>query len=299
MTKRIGSLTVMMHNYGIDDFQDNELHVETYPYTRSVFDDQGNAVEEITFTKEGETESRYVRKYDAQGILTEELYYSGEDLTDRRTFERRSDGKLIREYRHYLDGSLDTISYLYNDQDQLSEKVTRDDEDFLESRTLFEYMDSRLVAEKETDGEGELISEKKVVYNDAGHPVEQMEWTRENDYRMRLAEELDEQGMRIRSARYINGRLVERMGYQHDEKGQVLQMTEENERGSSIYTFEYDALGNMTLQEEQDREGRVISRIERTYDGEGRILENKVFIDGQGRRMSQHYRLEYIYTFNG
>lgn len=43
----------------------------------------------------------------------------------------------------------------------------------------------------------------------------------------------------------------------------------------------------------------MVSKIERAYDGEGRILENKVFIDGQGRRMSQYYRIEYIYEFAG
>ncbi|HNS17938.1 MAG TPA: hypothetical protein PKH94_05710 [Bacteroidales bacterium] len=297
MTKWIKSLTVMMHHYGMDGFQADELHVETYPHTRTVFDQQGNALEDVTYLKDGATESRYVRIYNPQGDLAEEAYYSGEDLTDRRTFEWQADRKLAKEFRHYLDGSLDTISYHYNEQGQLVEKTLNDDDGFLESRTVFEYIDSRLVAEKELDGENQLLSERRVVFTESGYPVEQTEWIRENDQRIRLVDEVDDQGLRIRSARYVNGRLVERIGYEYDEKGRVSRTTEEHERGSSVYQFEYDQLGNVTLQEEYDREGRVISKIERTYDGEGRVLENKVFIDGQGRRMSQYYRMEYLYEF--
>jgi YD repeat-containing protein len=206
-----------------------------------------------------------------------------------------ADGKISRELKHYLDGSFDTISYLYDSQGHLIEKVTTDEEGVVESRTVFEYMDSRLSAEKEMDDLGDVVSEKKYLFDDNGHLAEFTEWDRENNRHIRTVDEYNEQGLRVRSSRYIDGKLRERIGYTQDEKGRVTRMTEENERGGSTYQFEYDDSGNVLLQEETDGQGIVISKMERTYDALGRIQENRVFIDGQGRRMSQYYKVEYVY----
>ena len=288
-----------MHNYGIDGFQADELHIETYPHARTIFDEKGNVLEEINFTREGDVESRYVHRYDGQGRVLETLYYSSEELTDRRTYERMADGKISRELKHYLDGSFDTITYLYNEEGHLSEKVTSDEEDYVESKTVFEYLDSRLLSEKEMDGEGTVISEKKYTYDDKGNLTEFEEWNSDNDSRIRTVEEYDEKGSHLRTSRYINGKLRERAGYTQDEQGRVAQMSEENERGASTYKFEYDQAGNVLVQEETDRQGEVISKMERTFGEGGRILENKVFVDGLGRRMSQYYRIEYVYEWEG
>lgn len=299
MPEWIKSVTLMMHNYGIDGFQADELHIETYPHIKTVFDEKGNVLEEINFTRDGDNESRYVHRYDDQGRVLETLYYSSEDLTDRRTYERMADGKISRELKHYLDGSFDTITYHYDGQGQLIEKITSDEEDYVESRTVYEYSDSHLLAEKEMDGEGTVISEKKYTYDDHGNLTEFEEWNRESDSHIRTVEEYDDKGLRILASRYSDGKLKERIGYSQDEKGRVTRMTEENERGASTYQFEYDEAGNLLVQEETDWQGEVISKMERTFDSGGRILENKVFIDGQGRRMSQYYRIEYVYEWQG
>lgn len=299
MPEWIKSVTLMMHNYGIDGFQADELHIETYPHAKTVFDAKGNVLEEISYSRNGEIESRYEHRYDDQGHLLETLYFSGEELTDRRTFELRDDGKAGREFKHYLDGSFDTITYQYNDLGQLIGKVTADEDGNIESSMVLDYSGSTLLAEKEKDGDGTLLSEKSFRYDEHGHLVEFSEWNRENESCIRTVEEYDENGLRMSTSRYRDGKLRERISYSSDDKGQVARMTEENEGGVSAYQFEYDETGNILVQEETDRQGEVISRMERTYDAGGRVLDNKVFIDGQGRRMSQYYRIEYIYEWEG
>ncbi|MDD5507144.1 MAG: hypothetical protein PHD25_02300 [Bacteroidales bacterium] len=299
MQEWIKSVTLVMHNYGIDGFQADELYIETYSHAKTIFDEKGNVLEEINFTKDGDAESRYVHRYDGQGRVLETLYYSSDELTDRRTYERMADGTVVRELKHYLDGSFDAISYYYDDHGQLTEKVTSDEEGYVESKTVFEYLESRRLSEKEMDGEGAVISEKKYTYDDKGNLTEFEEWNSDNDSRLRTVEEYDDQGLHVLTSRYINGKLRERIGYTPDEQGRVAQMTEENERGASTYWFEYDQAGNVLVQEETDLQGEVISRMERTFDEGGKLLENKVFIDGRGRRMSQHYRIEYVYEWEG
>jgi YD repeat-containing protein len=295
MPESVKSITLLKDDYLIADLHTEDLRMNSHTYSFTLFDESGNILEEIKYTPDGLEEERIIRKYD-NGYLAEEIYYAGEeDPAQHHSFQRGPDGKIMKEFRHYLDGSVDTVQYAYDEEGRLVRKETLDEEELTEMTEIFDYDGNNLSAEREVDGEGNLVAEKTYVFNDQGHLIEFTDWNAVDDKRIRTREEFDEHGKRMQTLRFENDKLMARNLYEEDDQGRIVSIREENRQGITELSLEYDDKGNVVVQEERNQNGELVSRVERIFDDRNRLAESHAFIDGQGRRMSQKYSIRYVY----
>jgi len=297
--KPVKVLRLFKNDYVIDDLNSEELDVVGYKYNEVIHDRQGNVLEEIRYTSGGEVEERTVNRYDGNGFLTEEWYYAGdEEPAEHKTYERDEEGRVLREIKHYLDGSQDITSYTYDEQGHLLEKQMMNSDDELEGKEIYTFHDGKLVHYRVLNEDEGLLSEKEIAYDEAGRITSATERYPDDFHRARIVEVFDGEGRRSQTLRY-NGheQLVEKVTYIWADGEHVGQIVEETPYGVTTSHYTYDEEGYLTLQESFDRGNNLVARVERTYGDDHQLIESRVFIDGQGRGISQNYDIKYEYEY--
>jgi hypothetical protein len=297
--KQVKVLRLYKNDYVIDDLNSEELDVIGYKYNEVVYDRQGNILEKIRYMPTGEVEEKTVNYYDDKGSLIEELYYvNEEELAEHKTFERDEKGRIQREIKHYLDGSKDVTSYSYDEQGHLLEKQTVSSDDELEGKEIYTYRDDKLINYQVLNGDESLSSGKEYTYDETGKIIAATEYYPEDFHRTRIVEKFDDTGRRTQSMRYNgNEQLVEKLTYSWVDQDRVDQVVEETPHGINTSHFIYDQDGSLIVQESYDRNNNLLNKIERKFDADHRLIESHVFIDGQGRGISQNYDVRYEYEF--
>lgn len=291
MSKRIKTITLFK-----SDISDRDA--ERCKYNHTVYDMQGNLMEEHKFTLDGEFEDKTLYRYNDKGKLIEEVYYyEEEEIAQRKVIERDENERIILEFMKYSDGSEDVIHFHYDDSGRLVEKVTIDGDGNTEEKEIFEYEGNRVVSEKMFDEELNLVSQKDYQYDKEGRVIKSNSWDKEDEMKIDVENEYDEKGNLVRSRRFMNDRLIDRNNYSYDEKNRISKVVEESERG--VFTFKtlYDERDNAVKQEILDASGKVVNSVEREYDEHNNVLQSRVFIDGQNRTYSQNYILYYEYDY--
>jgi len=301
MTKPLKTATLYKNDYLLEDVQSDDLKIRAYKYSETHYDEQGNVVMEVKYTENGEVSEKTVNRFDEKNQLIEEIYYlDEEEIAERKTFEKDDSGKIIRAFKHYLDDSKDTMEYHYNDNNQLIEILGFDVDGDLERKEVFSYQDNYIAGRKAFDEENELVLEKIYTYTDNGNSVDTAEWDEMTGEKRRTVEKFDKNGIILETLRYDQeDQLIDRVFFTADDSGKIVSWIEESEQqGKSNTTVTYDEKGNDVLQEEQNESGEIITKVERKFDSDNRVVESKVFIDGQGKHMSQKYFISYEYTFH-
>jgi phage anti-repressor protein len=299
MGKPIKAVILYKNDLVLDNLQSESLDVVGYKYSEAVYDRQGNVLKECKYTVAGEVEEKTENRYDDEGRLIEEiLFINDEEIAEHKTFERDARGVILKEYRHYLDDTKDTIHYHYNEEGHLIRKQTMNPDDEPEGAEVFTYENGKLKHYELLDADDSLISEKEFIYDDSGKVTETVEHYPGDFQRHRIVEEFDENGKRIKTLRY-NGKeqLVEKMTYEWDKQDRTSGILDETPYGNTTTHFSYDRNNNVILQEDHNQSGELLSKIERKYNEDNQITESQVFIDGQGRGMSQDYNIRYEYEY--
>jgi YD repeat-containing protein len=295
MEPRIKTLTSYraVHTDGLEE---DYIRSKEYLYQRSVYDDKGQLVSEETFSQDGSLEHRSDFAYNETGQMVEEiLVEEGDMVSEHRTMEYDSQGRISKEFQHYLDESFDVTEYTYNSEGQLISKISQDSEGEEGGRVLYEYSGKNLVAETEYDSENEVIASKKYEFDDSGHLLGEIIQSPEGE--TETSYEYDEKGNRIVFKRYdANGNLVERHTFSRDDNGVLTGIREESVSGVELVELEYDQHGNLLTQNTHKESGDLISRINRAYDATNLLLTTQVYIEGSGQRLSQDYRLRFEYV---
>lgn len=277
---------------------ENQLDEHEYLFSRTVFNDKGKVVSEIHYDAEENIAQEYVFGYDNDGFLREELMKEDDGfVAEHKTYEPDEKGRIAKEMRHYMDGSFDTVTFSYNDQGLVSKKVTIDPDGDTESVEEFAYVNGFLAHYTLRDENGEILSERKMEYDEKGNPVEVYEYDGSEGISNRKEIAYFPSGNRKETLLYNDaGQLVEKTVMKENEKGQLIQAVEETHTKKNTINFTYDEAGNIVSQEEFDRNGELVSRVERTYDENQMLLSSDVFIHGAGRGPSRNYTLrqEYI-----
>jgi YD repeat-containing protein len=161
---------------------------------------------------------------------------------------------MINQNRYSASGALlEKVEFAYHDeQGWLTTKLTRDVEDRLKTRIVYEY-----------DGQGQL--RKETLTNKAGKAVSAYEYT------------YDDRGNRV-SRSILNaagGKLAETV-YTVNNAGMVLSSETRDGSGKKINSTEnqYDSGGNLTGQKVYNASGELSSSISAVWS-EGRELENQ------------------------
>lgn len=297
MTKKVKEFTIYKNDYTVDDFQSDSLKVRGYKYSSTEYDSMGNTVREVKYSFDGIAEEGIERKYDDASRLVEEVYIAEGEVAERKSYNYNEKGFIEQEIKHYLDGSADTILYFYDEEDRLTGKELRDSDGVVEFSQKYEHKGDKLVTERHYDEAERLTSEKTFSYDEQGRLVESTEWNDEEDRLMRNVVEFDDQGKQIGTLFYIDNKLRGKTILTYNDKSHVEKITEETPGEIHFVYLHYDGNGNVIRQEEYNQHEELLNRVERKFDEQNQVTESHVFIDGQGRSMSQKYFLRYEYVY--
>lgn len=278
---------------------DDHLEEIEYVFQRTLFNSQGKVVSEIHYDAEGKIVQEYEFRYNNQGFLAEETMKEDDGfVAEHKTFEYDEKGNIARELRHYTDGSFDTIQYQYNDQGLLKFKEIIDPDGDRESTEAYGYENGLVSHYVMHDADGDITTEKHWAFDEKGNTIEYTEFDGFEGVSIRKTTEYYPSGSKKEILTYNDdGKLVEKVLMKENEEGQLIEVLEESVTRKNTTHFSYDNAGNIIAQEEFDRNGNLISRVQRTYDEQKQLQTSDVFIDGSGRGLSRNYTLRHDYVY--
>lgn len=281
-------------NY-ISELEEDEIREKEFLHQYTEFDEAGHPVEAITYNSDGSIEHKYSYKYNAEGKVIDELLIEADDeVTEHRSMEYNEEGQLVKELIHYLDDTADELIYTYDKEGRVLSRRSIDSEGEIGNYLVIDFEGEKLVSETEYDIAGEIITQRKIIYNEDGQITEEVFKTPEANYH--ILYNYFENGQTSVRRRYNEEKhLTERYTYSYDSEGRLSESMEESSSGIEITFTSYDDAGNVILQEDKTEDGELVGSIERTYDKLKRPLTTSVFSQRPGQQIAQHYRerLEY------
>jgi uncharacterized protein RhaS with RHS repeats len=274
------------------DFKD----AEGVQHSSAVYNENGHLLTDIKFDNYGQTTGTSVYKYDEKGFLIFEETLNEEGQTEEKvSWEVDENGKVLKKFVHYLDDTIDTIDYEYNDEGLLQRVIQKDEDGEEEYREEYDYKDGKRIAERHFEC-GEPETENLYEYDEKGHLTEVT--LNSPGEEVTLVNEYDDKGNRIKTLKYdASDKLIEKHLMTYDDKGQLTEMSEETPYKKNNVVMELDATGNVTRQMETDRTGQLVSDVEREYDADGNVLFASATVVGQPGMPPRKYILKYLYEF--
>ncbi len=277
-----------------------DIHLEEHEYllSKTTYNQEGKTISEIQYDSSGNVLQEYLYKYNDKGQVIEEIMRDGDGFDAEHTsYEMDDNGRIKKELRHYMDETYDTIQYSYVD-DKLTKKECCDFDGDLESIEEFEYKDGLLVSRVVKDEGGEILSEKKMLYDEQKNLLEEYIFDGEQGTTFKRVNEYYSSGNKKSVLTYNNeGDLIGKVLLEEDDKEQVVKVIEESTDKKNTVLMTYDDHGNVVYQEELDRNNNLVSKVERAYDENNMLMNSQVYIDGAGRSISRNYTLRQEYVF--
>lgn len=276
---------------------DSSAGGHTYRSEYSEFNTKGLPLLEETWDASGQLTERYIKAYDDLGRLVKEsLYQDEEEMAEERQLEYDAEGRLDKERRQYLDGSISVTSYSYDEQGRRLVAKCVDEEGEEESVEETAYRGNAKAWEKRTEY-GEPVWSREWKEDEKGRIIRYRledhaeETLMEHEYLFDSDDRLSEERV------YRNGRLIQIRRQTYDAEGRIVSVYNQNERGEETAAFEYDAQGRQLAQEVRDGDGNFLHEVLRTYDGEGNILTSAVRMTDPSTGAEHSYRLDYHYEY--
>ena len=298
MAKKTKSVTMFRSDAIFLNGPENDPEFSTYKHNETTYDEFGNITSEIRYAPDGTETDKQIFKYDEKGQLIEEINYldTGE-IAEHMTYERNENKQVVKAFKHYLDGSTDTIVYKRDENGNVIEKLTLDSEDEVEAKEIMVYENNRLINHKFYEF-NELVMEESFIYDDKGNIISQYKWEAEENEKIRFDNFYNDNGDLIKSLKFNNEeKLVERYIYERNKNSLPVSIEEESSQGKIITRIEYDDKGNAIKQTETDENGNINNQIIRKYDSNSLLTESEVYINIRLRAITQEYTLKYEYAF--
>jgi len=295
MNKKIKS--VKMFRYDHSGTKDINPEEKGYRYSLTEHDEKGNVVLEVKYNSDEELEDKYTFKYDENDHVIEEIHYlTFKDIAEHKTYERDKKGKIVKAFKHYNDGSKDTIEYHFNDDGLLMEMVTIDSYDEVEAKIICEYENGNLILEEAYEYD-ELILKQTYSYDKDGNVIEESKWN-EDEGNIRQANVYDENNRVIKVLFYNKkDELAVKTEYEYSKEGKIIGVTEEDQHGKKVTTVTYDDKGNAVEQVEVNPAGEINNKAVRQFNENNDVIKTEVFIDLHGAGPNQEYVLSYEYEY--
>ncbi len=295
---KIKSISLYKFDYILKDMSSEEFELKGGIYNKSTYDEEGRTLSEIKYDASGGIEQHYGYAYNEQGIkIADRSWDESGNLIDDMEYDVDADGKVLFAYKNYLDGSKDTITYVYDNNDMLVKKEVLTDEDELELVEIFAYEGNKLILHESRDEAGELVFREETKYDVRGQVLESATWSAETDITSKVVNQYDDEGELISVTSFSgDDELIFKVTYERE--GELITGVSEESPDRKVLTkIEYDDHGNAIAQEERNDSGELSSRIERTFDEEGKVTESEAIIDTHGAGRNQHYVLKYEYEY--
>lgn len=280
----------------ISDLNEASIREKEFIFQHTLLDDSELPVEVITYNPDGSVEHKYKYQYNDEGKVVNELLFEADDeITQHRSMEYGPDGKLLKENVHYLDGSADQLIYTYDKEGRLVSRRSIDSDGETGNYLVNVYDGKNLVSETEYEIGGEIITQHKIIYDNAGNITEEVFRTPEENYH--LLYNYDNNGKASVRRRYNEEKhLLERNTFTYDNEGRISESMEETSTGIEITYVVYDEAGNIILQEEKTEEGDLLSIIERSYDESNRLVTTTVTQNKPTQQTTTDYRIRIEYN---
>ena len=292
--------SISLYRKNLLPIQKNSGQQEYWLYSYSEFNRNGNQIEQTVYTQDGSMVERTLKEYNAGGFVIREKYFAGEDeAAEEKSYDRNENGLILKEFKHYLDGSYDTTTYEYDSQNRILSRITQNDEGETEQKTIHEYRDDFLVKSQVFDGDGNLLQSDEFKYDEKGNSVEHKRVDNETAEESFIVTSYNSNGRKRREERFDeDGDLISQSVFDENGKGQLVKITETGSDKNITILFRYDENGNAIEQEELDEEGNQLVLVKRAYDEVNNLVHSEVFIDGQGLTLPQHYEIKFEYEFH-
>jgi antitoxin component YwqK of YwqJK toxin-antitoxin module len=296
MMKKVKSQNAYLIDVAPESEFEEYRDVEGVQHSSSVYNENGHLLTDIKFDNHGQTTGTSVYKYNDKGFLIfEETLDENGQTEEKVSWEVDENGRILKKFVHYLDDTIDTIHYQYNDEGLLIQVIQKDEDGQEEHREEYEYNNGKRIAERHYEY-GALETENIFEYDDNGRLIEVTASGPEEA--VTLVNEYDEKGNRIKTLKYTaDDKLVEKHLMTYDAQGRLIGMSEETPYKKNNVVMELDAAGNAIRQTETDRNGQLVSLVEREYDADGNVLRVSATIAGQPGAPHRKYILKYVYEF--
>ncbi|MDP2424517.1 MAG: hypothetical protein U1C46_01315 [Bacteroidales bacterium] len=283
--------------HGLNQTVDSEADASPYSYTE--YDQKGNVLEQKLFGPDGKITEHFLDDYGMNGFLIREKYTAGDDeTTEEKSYERNENGLILKEYKHYADGSVDTTTYRYDSQHRIISKITVNDEDEPEMKELFGYRGDFLAIHEVFDAEDNLLSSEEFSYDEHGNAISRVRWDSESDETLHILITYTDAGRKKEESVFDEeDNLLENNTFDEDGKGRLIRLVEQTQGKNTTTHYEYDDQGNMVLQAMTNNAGDEVLKVVRCFNENNELTYSEVFIDGEGRMLSQHYEVELVYTY--
>ena len=195
MNKKVKSVMVTQNDYIIHNVTDEELDIHGHPGHFTEYGIHGQPLKEIKYDRHGNFEEMHLYTYDEKGFLISDSLFPEEGQeAEKVIFEYNDSGLLTKTRKQYLDGSVDTTVYYYDENQIPVKKVTTSDDDEPDEVEFYEEgtpegsgampepddKDVRIsrnekglaILEEVYSGEGELLTRVERKYNEEDQPVE-------------------------------------------------------------------------------------------------------------------------------
>lgn len=280
----------------ISDLDETEIREVEFLNQYTQYNESGHPIEIITYNEDGSINHTYKYGVNEEGKVLDELLFEADgEITEHRSMEYSPEGLLIKELVHYADGTADQLIYKYDDKGRLLSRRSIDSEGETGNYLVNVYNNDFLVSESEYDIAGEIITQRKIIYNEEGKITEEVFRTPEENYHILYSyEEIGQPSVR---RRYNEDKhLTERNTFTYDNEGRISESMDETSSGIEITYTTYDEAGNLILQEEKTENGDLLSSVECTYDALNRMLTTSVFYEKPGAQAAHYYRVRNEYS---
>lgn len=296
---KIKSISLYKYDYVLKDIHSEEFELQGGIYNKTTYDPDGRTLSEIKYDAQGGIEQHYGYVYNEKGDkIADRSWDENGELIDDMEYDVDADGRVKFAYKNYLDGSQDTVTYLYDEEGRLTGKEVRSDEDELEMTESYTYDGDHVILHETKNQENEVVYRNEKAYDEDGNVLEEKTWMAETDQTNRVVNLYDDNG-NLQSVISYNdtGDIISKVNYERKDD-RIVGVREESAERTVLTHLEYDEHGNPVVQEEKNEQGELYSRIERKFDEDGNVTESEAIIDTHGMGRNQHYVLKYAYEFH-
>lgn len=259
----LAGMQVFITYYAVQDVMAEALEERQFMQKEVKFDSDGNIVQEIQYTPEGEESMRIEQVFDGAGNLVEKKVWDHGEQTEVNTYEYNDDQKLIAEKLHYLDGSFD-VTFLEYENGLLVGKRFSDDEGVVEGRETRKLENEKPVEIIRYDEDDEIVERVVISYHTNGEVLQRSKYDDTDDRESNLVNIYNGEGQLIAQEHFSN--------YQEDEVVRKELRYDDQARHVGTVALDEDGEAEMELVVVYNADG-IVEREE-----EGRYVDGNFII---------------------
>ncbi len=244
-----------------------ENQVQRQLLSETLFDSQGNILEEMVCNDNGQPEQLTRNTYINNRLIESDNTDLLNEISEIQKFEYNEKGLLTGKTIFFADGSEMISKYEYDNRERLIRRVETDPEEETNQEKVYTYNKELLVSVKETDDDGNLIESTDYSYDEDGRRITTT--TEGSDENGTVKMEYDENN-RPHVQRTFNNRnqLIARTTWEYE--GNIVRETAESTQGIIITETEHDETGQEIARTRINKDGQILEQLSFALHPDGR-----------------------------